>query len=226
MSKEKLAVALFKFGQSEHIQRFYNEGELYLNTVSYFKNLDDKKLRGDRNENITQSLQSSKTKVGISTLGMPDMVLNTVGPIKFYLSHQDKHQFTHIFSMSILCAGDNMDNDKIFDDRVKEFGDEVIVICNTKKFFSRLTEYFNKLTDEGSLQSSEGDIVKYFDFNTHHGELDIFSKSQEYSFQKEWRLGVRSLNHSDPFLLKIGSLKDIAVIAKTEDFFNGKIKFF
>jgi hypothetical protein len=225
MSEKNLRGALVKFGKYEHVQSLYSKGELYLNTVSFFKNLDDEKLRGDRDENITQSLQSSKTKVGISTPGMPDMVLNTVGPIKFYLPHQDKRQFTHIFSMSIFCAGDKIEDDKIFDDRVKKFGDEAIIIWNTKELFCRLTKFFEKLLDEGSLFSFEGDFVKYFDFNSHHGELDIFSKSQEYSWQKEWRLGVRFLNHPDPFLLKIGSLKDIAVIAKTEDFFNGNIKF-
>ncbi len=120
-----------------------------------------------------------------------------------------------------------MDNDKIFDDRVKKFGDEVIIIWNTKEFFCRLTKSLKKLIDEGNLSSFEGDFAKYLDFNSHHGELDIFSKSQEYSWQREWRLGARFLNHnSEPFSFKIGSLKDIAVIAKTEDFFNGNIGLF
>ena len=220
MSKEKRVVALFKFGKSERIQRLYNEGELYLNTVYYFKNLEDKNLRGDKDESITQNWQSSRTEVVINGRHLKDVV----GPIKFYFPQEDRHQFTNIFSMTALCIGDEVNDDKIFDDRIKGFGDEAIIIFDPKKFFLRLSESAKNLADEGNLQYFKGNIVKYFDFNTYHGDLDIFGKSQEYSWQKEWRLGVRSLNHLDPFLLKIGSLKDIAEVVKIEDFFNGKIK--
>jgi len=217
-SLDKTAMALIKFGELEHMQKLYKDGEIFLNTISYFKNLEDKKLRGDRDENITQNLQSSKIKLFING----NHVKGVSGSIK--INDYQKNKFTHVFSMSALCSDAEIIN-PVFDGKVKEFGGEAVFIYNVKEFLSRLINASNQLIKEGILECFEADVVKYYDFGKHHGNLDSFSKSQDYSFQKEWRLCMRLFDNSSPCIIRIGNISDIAEIIKSEDFFNGKIKF-
>ncbi len=217
MIEEKMPLYLFKFGEYEYMKKLYEEGELFFNTIYYFKKLEDENLRGDKNENLSHCLQSSSTKIIIN-----NEIINTTGSIKIYNPYKDNFNFTHIFSMSSLYDEETLD----FDHRIKQFGDSSIIIYNIQEFFFRLKKGLDKIIDIGYLESFNYNKVKYYDLDIHHGKLDVFSKSHKYSFQKEWRLGLRlSNNNSEPYSLKIGDLTDIAKIVKTEDYLNGKIKY-
>jgi hypothetical protein len=214
---------LIKFGKLEHIQKLYSEGELFLNTIRYFKKLEDIKLRGDRNENITQNLQPSETTVTINGHEIKDFA----GPITFYIPEEDKYKFTHIYCMSLLSIGDKIVNkDRIFNEKIKEFGTHALIITNIKEFIFRLEQSLIKLNELGDIhyKAAHGKI-RYLDLKTHHGDMDIFHKSDIFSFQKEWRVGIAfAKNINEAYSIKIGNMEDIAVIAESDDFFNGKIR--
>lgn len=41
-----------KFGKKEHIEAFRNKGQIYMNTLDYFRNLPEEGLIGDRFEGL------------------------------------------------------------------------------------------------------------------------------------------------------------------------------
>jgi hypothetical protein len=212
----KSAFLMFKFGENEHMQKLYEEGEIYLNTISFFKITEDQKLRGDKHENITHNWQSDQIDLKINGQPLKDIV----GSVKVYNPQEDKYQFTHIYSMSALCWGDNLEGKKILDERMKGFGNSVVIINNVKEFLARLEKTLDKLCPD-TINRLSTDVVKYYDPNKHHGDLDIFCKSDEYSYQREWRIGVaKKDNIQNDFSFKIGNIKDISTILKIEDFRN------
>lgn len=214
MNNEFLMV---KFGEEKYMHKFYKEGELYLNTISYFKNIEDNKMRGDNNENLTQIFQSDKTTVIIN-----NQSVDTKGPIRTYNPQDDKYQFTNIFSMSTLCKGDSLREDgRIFNEKVKGLGNTLVIIYNLNEFFSMLQSKLKELEGNGKILFYSYKRVKYLDLNTYHGGMDIFCKSKDYSYQTEWRLGMEiSENNSNPFSFKIGSISDIAKIISMKNFKN------
>jgi hypothetical protein len=122
--------------------------------------------------------------------------------------------------MSALCWGDNLEGKKILDERMKGFGNSVVIINNVKEFLARLEKTLDKLCPD-TINRLSTDVVKYYDPNKHHGDLDIFCKSDEYSYQREWRIGVaKKDNIQNDFSFKIGNIKDISTILKIEDFRN------
>lgn len=58
--------------------------------------------------------------------------------------------------------------------------------------------------------------VSYFDPDSWNGSVNCFMKSKCFEKQSEYRLALQSTDH-DPFILDIGSIRDIAQVFLTED---------
>jgi len=215
---DRILVAV-KFSKSEHITSLQKKGVIYMNTVSYFKQLDNDKQRMDKNENYTRILQSNRT-----TLKVNNDLIYTVGPIHVYDPAEDEYQATHIFCLSCLCENDRIrDDNKIFDDRVREFKDvdTMLIITNLTEMDSRLRNALRKLESEGLIMKPNYDRVKYKDFSSYSGVCDIFTKSNCYEYQKEWRLTVSSpKNREMPFRINVGNIEDISRALPLKDFKN------
>ena len=216
-------IVLIKFQDEPYVKPFYEQGSIYMNPLSYFQTIDDDHIRGDKLENSTHFLQSHKISTSINKQLVP-----TVEAIILYNPCDDIDKFTHIFCMSSLCHGDYLEKDeKIFDERVFEFGNHLVIIHNLKKFFIQLISSLKQLKKEKKILAYKTDRINYFDPANYHGKTDAFDKSARYSWQKEWRVAIRTPpNFSNkPFQFKIGKLNDISAILKTNQFKN-KVKYY
>ncbi|MBL0007177.1 MAG: hypothetical protein IPP25_08340 [Saprospiraceae bacterium] len=70
-------------------------------------------------------------------------------------------------------------------DRVSELGDSALVIFNTEKFYDTIEK---SISDMG--MKCEMRPVKYYTYKEHNGELSLFHKDVEFSFQNEFRIIV------------------------------------
>ena len=100
------------------------------------------------------------------------------------------------------------------DSRLTEFGDHFVLIHNTPEFFSRVDAAFGRLG-----RAYEGKIIKYYDEKGYSGELDVFCKPDSFKHQNEFRFFTDSTD-DEAFVLRIGSIRDIATILEIEILMN------
>ena len=65
MNKDTRLFSFVKFGQFEHIEKFQEQGKIYMNTVKYFKDLEDDCQRKDKYEGIEKLEQINWLKIKI-----------------------------------------------------------------------------------------------------------------------------------------------------------------
>lgn len=213
----KMPWLIVKFGQEKHLKEI-RQGKLFMNSWQYFSDCESHLERRDENEGVAYLIQP-----GISEIKINDHKLSKEGGfLRGSESYLEDGIRTKIFCASIIFRKEEVREDwKIFDDRVKDFGDSFLVIWNLKVFFTRLTASLNKLKSGGTLETFEYKPVTYYDENSYDGEVGPFMKSLKYAHQKEWRLLIRNKAMcSAPFTLKIESLEDISYIGKTGDLKN------
>ncbi len=215
--EQQIAWLIVKFSKGEYLREL-QQGKLYLNPWSYFKNCEDHTERKDENEGLHYLIQPKETEVTIDghTFSPEGGFLG--GSIEF----PDDNIKNKIFSACVIMRGEAVREDwKIFDDKVKDFGDSFIVIRDVKEFFKRLKDSLIKLQNEGIIEGFGYGLVTYYDEKSYDGEIGPFKKTIKFAHQKEWRLVVRTADSGNkPFELLIGSIEDISTIEKTTDFKN------
>lgn len=209
---------LLKFGQTEHVSSFLEEGTIYMNTTNYFKTCQGDNERQDTNENITGHYQPKDITLSIDGRVIKELA----GPVTMYFPQNDKFNASHLFCMSHIAEGMEIgDDNKLFDERVMKFGDAIAFIHNPRLFVERLTTKLDQLIDENRIHRYYLDVVKYYSKENYSGDIDIFHKNKDFEHQKEFRLAVCFAgDRKAPFSFSIGSLTDIAVKVRTSDFKN------
>lgn len=210
-----------KFGQKENIEQLQKEGLIYMNTFEHFRNCEDKE-RKDKNENSHFLGQAGQCTIKIDghKFTKEDGFINII----INAPHLNQPYLTHLYCMSCIQKEDNIREDwKIFDDKVKDFGDTLLVILNQKIFMERLEFALRQTCEKNLTEYWQGKKVEYVDFETYHGDIGPFIKDISFNHQQEWRLGVRVINCENPFSFKIGSIEDISIIIPISKFKN-KIK--
>jgi len=196
-------LAFLKSGEKQFMLNFLNKGELYLNTLNYYKVHENKEI-GDDWEDITNikigkvSLIDEKddTKVPISDKNIP---------IRFNTSPSHKNAFC----MYSICPQHFLveSNYKILDipkNVTKGFGDTTILIADPVEFLKRIETKLNELGYKYTFG-----FVTYYNEESYEGNLNAFWKRRRYSTQREFRILVE--NKVDSFLkFEIGSIQDIA----------------
>ena len=130
-------ILFFRFGEIEHVKSFVEHGRIYMNPIAYFKNIEGDLERTDKNENITGLHQADGVKIEID--GRP--LNGLTEQVTYYIPDQDQFMASHIFCMSHLFCGQSIrDDNKIFDDRVKGFGEAFAVVGKLDVLQSVLTQ--------------------------------------------------------------------------------------
>ena len=62
-------ISFLKFGQENNIKDLYFNGTIYMNSIQYFRNLEDGELRGDRYEGISRIRNYPPGKFEIPDIG-------------------------------------------------------------------------------------------------------------------------------------------------------------
>jgi hypothetical protein len=207
MKKKTHTILLFlKFGSEENILDLYENGTIYMNTISWFKAVDDNYLRGDTYEGLSKIMNYPKGKFRIESLN------HEVNYEKLQIRHANKDLLGNIYSLFCVSSffEPTPENFKI-DKRVEEFGSHCLIIKNCPKFLSLIEA---KLTFLG--YEYDHDFVEYYDKDKINGNIDFFHKREEFRYQNEFRFLVYN-DKKEPIKFQIGCLKDISEVVKSED---------
>ena len=218
--------ALVKFIEEEGHARDFIAGKLYLNRLSYFKELEEGQSvnRKDRHEGVTQWLQPDQIQIEINGF---DITPDLAGPVALQMNGLDHF---HVFCMSALHSG-NLDLSQLaaedigllrqqleIDEACHKLGRYVIVVRDIPQFINRI----ESAAKQRGWRSARR-LVQYYDPETFHGGWEgvepIFKKRAEYQYQNEYRFAFdRGNQGTDPTDLEIGDLSDITDCVPTRKF--------
>lgn len=222
MSKPVIYYFVKIFSEPSHSDQFF-DGLLYMNALEYFVRLEESEstLRGDRHEAVSAWLQPNEIQIEINGIRIDSADL--AGPVSLQPTH---HLAKNIFCMHAGYIGGNGPSEFAttieFEQAIKipqkniSLGQCSAVITNVQKFLQRV-----KTAAEKQNVSLRGQLVNYYDPSTFHGhfaeETTPFSKQIRFSHQREYRLVAnRQASEASPYILDIGSLRDIAHMMSIE----------
>ena len=202
---------LIKFGSEKHMLELFEKGNLYFNTIEYFKNLEEKGNRADKLESSISNKVFKKEDNSTLTLRFKNEKEFKHKIINARIT-QYKEFLGNIFCLYSIKFNDILNNDykidsKIIDDKEYNY---CVLITNVSEFLSRIINELNKKDIKFSWK-----LIEYYNGNENKENLTIFHKPKEYNFQKEFRIALYRSEKKE-FILNIGSLKDIAIFDKTK----------
>jgi len=207
---------LIKFGALNHMERLLYEGEVYMNTLEYFRDEEKSQERGDPNEGITKivPIKNGLLKQKSHDDGKEKTIATiTNGIVRFKNSNLDKFAVFCLYHWEI--PNDKKAKIKEFIDErlLNNFGDTAVVIHDTADFLSRIEKAAQK---RGLTHIRKR--VDYVDMSLRQDEVGPFIKDISFSYQKELRVAVFDENSGPrPVVLNIGSLKDIACLMPAKE---------
>lgn len=198
----KIAVCvLIKFGQREYMTRFREEGLLYCHPLAYFRSLEADEVRRDKRDGISASyLAKDVTKIVITSPdGQTTLTPGTglVGRVDYHLGDPEPN---------VYCMYAIRSDDLPFsaDPRVYDFGNSGVVITDLDEFDTRL----RSAVAEAGFGLRTG-LVEYVDSGSFSGDLGVFRKLSEFSFQKELRFAIDP-GSPEPVEIRLGPIVDIS----------------
>lgn len=220
---------LIKIFKCKKYANDFLNGNLYCNTLDYFRKLEsNEKERGDKREGQLplpiESIQFESKELGKHTY----KVVNT--PEKLPTFSYQGIEYINIFSMSFIPAkirNKTLDL-KISSRHFECFGNYLVVVLHFPEFMSRIKKTLNNSNYIYGCQK-----VNYYNPDQvvapeHQFEELIFMKDHKFKWQNEYRIAFETnIQNNQPVTLKIGDINDIAMLAdneKKEVYFN-KIQF-
>ena len=214
MAEGLIPFVLIKFGERQFMLDLFEKGIVYMNTVSYFKKLEEDDLRKDPHEGIASLKQiisvKLKTESGVVfelTKAGDKPNLNSAQLIEEYPVRGN------LYCMYSISPEWVKKHDR-FDPRCVDFGNLepfMVVIHKPAIFLKRVRDALGQL----DLSERFGE-VKYYDPMANHDELGMFYKSKKFDYQCEFRIYVEE-HENGPLKLEIGSLKDIAFLVEANE---------
>lgn len=204
---------LFKFGKENDMEELYEKGKIYLNTFNYFRSYDCDKNRYDKNEGSSLIKQVKEIYIAI-----PNDNIKTIDDIKnnYVLSGNtgqfniwEENIYGNIFCLSYYGLNKETIVRHIDTKLPLNFGKYSIIIHNPSEFINRVILEIKNQSNKYLIEDADFKIVEYYNFKNYDGKTGIFKKSDEYKWQNEFRIFLKT-KYNNPILLYIGSMKDIA----------------
>ncbi len=204
---------LIKFGDEEHMRALYEKGTVYMNTIEYFRVLEEEGFnRGDSYEATNLIVNITDAEVFILDDNDKEQLLGTASHMHFRKFREQVKG--NLYCMYAVHPGIMENGTFSVNKDIISFGSHCVVInkgCH-EEFCKRV---FDALLDAG-FNSSSARLVTYYDHEKGLlTSIDMFMKRIGYRFQNEFRIYVNNDNDS-PITLQIGSLHDIASIHETK----------
>jgi hypothetical protein len=191
-------LGIFKFGQRQHIEQFV-QGQLYMNTLAHFANIERSRVRHDEHEGQAFWMQPATATISMQINGEFGPIPGITGPIAF--SHPSELA-ANVFCMYALRASVAK---MLVDPRNIEFGDTFADVRDGDEFLRRV-----RIAAEKTGRETQWNLVEYVDKSVYHGPMGIFRKSSEFSYQSEFRIAILPGTGS-PYKLEVGDLSDIVI---------------
>lgn len=194
---------LVKFGEQKYIERLCSYGEIYMNNLSYFWQVENDENRHDPNDSLISYHMGNKGYA----------VINGVKINMSYWECRNPPPNPETINIFCMYALRPFHGSFPVDERNFAFGDTALVILNGDEFISRVEDVLKK---EYLIEKSDFNLVEYIPDN-YNGEIKPFRKRERFKHQSEWRL-VCVGGSGGPRKLHIDKgLKDISrIIPATE----------
>lgn len=207
MKKDLNIELLLKFGQFEHMKSLLEKGQVYMNTVDYFKDLEDDENRADKLEGTSYIDRITNLEILCKNIVVAESKKGQI-----YFKHENDNG--NLFCLTSILRADLQFNEPAnltLSPKLKSIDDYVLLIYNPKDFLKRIDEQLSHLK-----LRYEFDHVSYMKIKGYTGSYNIFKKPLELCYQKEVRLFVKGVG-IEPISFEIGSLKDIAILMSVRD---------
>lgn len=205
---------LVKFGDEDHLVSL-QKGELYFNTVDYFKKVDAKTPgRFDKQENINIFMPKAKINVYPSHAKMQNSIYSDI-VYDVGINTGKSNIFTHIWCCYAVIIDELDIGGNIFPPEMyNEFSDYMLIIHKVDAFYARIKQACIKHQID-----IEGRLVEYRDNLQYQENMNVFTKLNIYEKQNEYRFAIKQIN-LEPCSLEIGSIADISVLTHKEQIAN------
>ncbi len=234
---------LFKVGSLEHLTAMQH-GLLYMNSLAYFAKLENELrggLRGDPLEPILGRIHGGpagkyfhKFTLGIGDGNEPKEF--DVSNNAFLTIEIPDASNVMIFCFSALADDETgripgeSNGELWLDKRLLWFGSHMLLIRNASALSACITDAISKnpyIYGSKYFQGGYG-LVEYLDLEGFSGNIGLFRKGKEYSWQHEFRFcfGVRNeaLNPFGAFEFQIGDISDITELLPLESILQKPFK--
>lgn len=214
---------MIKFMEKQYIKSFLEEGLLYMNNIKFYREYEEKNVRGDIYEGLSATLSPNQVFMKWGEVEFKSLV----GKIDIRREADDN---INIYSMSMIRLIDVLDtvkNELKLSESFASFGDSCIIISgeNIPVFFERLKKALHESKNIAPIIKDKfATKVEYVNRKNFHGEMTIFQKFNEYNWQYEWRIALRQSKTGHPYELRLGSLKDIAQVYDADELLAESIK--
>lgn len=202
--------------KEEYADNYLNRGEIYMNTISYFQDLEkiDNTI-GDSQENRFAAFPpgySMHIKLGDVNASDPFNLDNYdfsfIGETPLFISKRDDKTVLHCTYVTYVSSIDDQTciyfNSKYFEEFSK--GYRFFLIHDYKEYVDRICN-----TEELNVSLVKCGFVKYDKENVKESltsQGDCFVKRKSYSYQNEYRLSI-TREEPGPLCVHIGDISDI-----------------
>jgi len=204
---------LIKFGAQEHCEKLMELGQVYMKPLSFYKNSSkDENDMYDKNEGLksrtTNNFLTPTNIIQIDILGNGQYknLPTTNATIDVY---QFSQKFCIYSLMGIKTEITTTPNLWYFHHNLIKERDCFVLIKNPSEFFARLDSALL-----GLKLPFDKNFITYYDPSVNVTDLNVFNKSNKYSYQMEFRYIVENTEIQD-LSVNIGTLTDIAEIHST-----------
>lgn len=204
---------LLKFGTKVNIEKLYQSGEIYMNTINFFQNFEKLGV-GDKLEGTKVIINGNE---GTFILEMNESSIN-LNLNNFQIRNKMSGNIGNIYSTYALH--NQLLNRKSIhrlDKRMSEFGEYCVIIKDVNKFINLIISKLNELN-----YSTTYGVVTYHDYAKNKKELNLFDKSNKFNYQKEFRI-IADSDINEPIKFRIGSIKNFAELYSTVDLIENAI---
>jgi hypothetical protein len=188
-------VAILRFMPQKRVDSFLS-GELYLNTIEYFAELEGDSERSDIHEGAQYAWQL--TQIEMADENGKFLNIPFINPVS---SRTLRPNGVNLLSMYAITKPRGF----CVDERNFSFGDSAVVILNPVEFFARVQCAANNLGRKFGWK-----LIEYVD-RSYEGPVGIFRKLSDLKYQREIRLAV-SGGDNKSLKLPIGDIRDICEV--------------
>ena len=224
MAKRSLMMLLKAFRKEQWAQEFL-DGDLYCNTLRFYQNWENKRLR-DKNEGVIV-LPGANLDLRFGDFRFPK------GDVVSLSYRPNLMNYIYVYCMYCWVVPWIDDNLVLLNKETQlgslrnlehSYGPNAVMIRDLPEFFRRINQAVNHPSC-GVLQG-KGDTIKYKPMlalpSTSEQTIQAaFHKDSKYIGEQEYRFAfLLERRQREGFRLKIGSIRDIAAMVRTSDIFD------
>ncbi len=188
-----------KFGSEQNMLDLQRNGTIYMNSIQYFRKIEDGELRGDAYEGVSTIRNYLPGEFEIPEIGFKGHHLG------MHLKESYQEVLGNIYSLYCISSrGWTSPSEFYIDKRVGEFGSHCLMIKDNVKFLKLIEDSLAQL----NMTFKHG-FIDYYDKKKENRQITLFEKPLEFEYQKEFRFYVERKS-MEPFVFSIGNLENIS----------------